>query len=162
MDAFAELGLSPTFELSAAELETRYLTLLAELHPDRFIDSLPTEKVLAETKAAAVNRAYHLLKNPASRARCLLERQGIDLVGAESKSPEATAVLFEIMTLREERAMVKKPEESATFDANVQQRLHEACTSFAESLQQGDPIPAYLRLTYLDKIVNEIKHTERL
>jgi molecular chaperone HscB len=162
MDAFAELGLTPTFELSIAELEARYLALLAELHPDRFIDTMSAEKALAETKAAAVNHAYYLLKSPASRARCLLEDQGIDLAGAESKSPETTAILFEIMTLREHYATLKKPEDIAAFDADAQQRLREACTLFAESLQQGNPIPAYLRLTYLDKIVDEIKHMKRL
>ena len=161
MDAFAELGLIPTFELAATELESRYLALLHDLHPDRYVDKMPTEQSWAETKTAAINHAYQLLKNPSSRARCVLESRGIDPAGAESTSPEATMILFEIMDLREQLTDLKTLEDMTAFDTDVQQRLHNACGLFVESLQQGDPIPAYLRLTYLYKIVEEIKHMKR-
>ncbi|MEI8295053.1 MAG: Fe-S protein assembly co-chaperone HscB [Alphaproteobacteria bacterium] len=148
-NAFAELGLTPTFELSQAELDARYLTLVMGLHPDRFIGYPPTEQAIAETKTAAINQAYQLLKNPASRARCLLESQGIDLEGTESKE-----VLFEMMELREQLANLKTPEEVKAFAVELQQLFSDACALFAESLSAPDS----LRLTYLDKIANEIKN----
>jgi hypothetical protein len=68
------------------------------------------------------------------------------------------------MTLREQLASLKTPEDIATFDADAQQRLREACALFAASLVQDTSqiIPAYLRLTYLDKVADEIKHMKRV
>lgn len=51
------------------DIRQRYLELQQALHPDRFVrKDQEEEKIRAEAASSLVNKAYHTLKNPLSRA----------------------------------------------------------------------------------------------
>ena len=95
-DPFTTLGLEPRFNLDPAELERRVLELSSRWHPDRFTD--PLEQADAAERIAAVNHAHRTLRDPATRAAALLDRQG-HVTGDEKALPPD--LLMEVMEVRE-------------------------------------------------------------
>lgn len=90
-DAFEILGLAPTFELSAQQVERAYLSRMAASHPDASGEE--------DEHAAALNEARSKLIDPERRALAVLARLG-------GPGPEVRALpagfLPEIMGVREE------------------------------------------------------------
>jgi molecular chaperone HscB len=74
MDPFAVLGLSPVMDVPAAELERRYLQLSRECHPDRHRDAGAEQQIALLSRAAAVNDAYRIVRDPWLRAEALVRR----------------------------------------------------------------------------------------
>jgi molecular chaperone HscB len=108
-DHFAVFGLPRKFHLDVADLETRYLALQKETHPDRFAKALPRERMEAVVRNTELNDAYKVLKNDVKRAEYLLKLEGLD-IGEEKPHPETGAtkqlvvdpkLLMEVMELRE-------------------------------------------------------------
>ena len=75
---FALFGLPVRFSLDMAMLDQHYRKLQAEVHPDRFVAATPGERMQSMQWATQANEAYRTLKHPTSRARYLLQLQGID------------------------------------------------------------------------------------
>ena len=94
-DAFAELGLPPRYDLDPAELERAFFERSKELHPDRFAAAPAAERVVALSRARALNDAYALLKRDASRAEYLLAREGVTIGDNERIDPELVMALLE-------------------------------------------------------------------
>jgi len=86
-DAFALLGLVPEFDIDADRLERAFFEKSKESHPDRFANAPANERVIALSRARALNDAYQLLKKPASRAEYLLAREGITIGDNERIDP---------------------------------------------------------------------------
>jgi molecular chaperone HscB len=105
VDAFALLGMSPTFDVDLAALECAFFDKSKELHPDRFASAPAAERVVALTKSRALNDAYQTLKKPMSRAEYMLARAGIG-IGDNERLDEA--FLMEILELREELAEARQ------------------------------------------------------
>lgn len=59
--------------LDVESLKSKFLTLSAEVHPDRFHNASETEKSSANQRYAALNSAYNCLRDPRQRIRHLLE-----------------------------------------------------------------------------------------
>lgn len=74
---FSLFQLPQQFELDMAQLDTRYRQLQAEVHPDKFVNASPAERMQSMQMATLANEAYQTLKQPTSRARYLLQLQGI-------------------------------------------------------------------------------------
>ena len=75
-------------------LKRKFLTLAADLHPDRFHNTGELEKAGANRRYAELNAAYHCLAAPKSRLRHLLELE----LGAKPKDiqqiPSSIADMF--------------------------------------------------------------------
>lgn len=98
---FERLGLPIRYAIEPAELESRYLALSAELHPDRFADDDdPARKLAAVAGSAAINEAYRTLKDPYSRAEYLLGLLGGPAADADKRTPPG--FLEEMLMVREE------------------------------------------------------------
>ena len=97
-DPFALLGMPARFDLDLAELERHYHEQSRLVHPDRFATAPAAERVVALTRARALNDAYKLLRKPTSRAEHLLVRAGLAIGDREQLDP---AFLMEILDLRE-------------------------------------------------------------
>lgn len=153
-EAFAVLGLEPNFELNEKVLEAHYLKRQSAIHPDRFVDGLPAERDFAETKTAQLNQAYGLLKNPVTRAQCLLE-----LRGRQSDVPASPELLAEMMHWREELATIETPQALKDLDKKVVAELRKTCRHFGAAFAQDFPqaLAIFQRLRYLDKLAEEIK-----
>ena len=75
---FEMFGLQRKYSLDESELKGRYDRLRERLHPDRHVNSSPTERRMAESMTADINEAYGVLHDPLRRAACLLALHGKD------------------------------------------------------------------------------------
>jgi molecular chaperone HscB len=97
---FELFGLSPAFNIDLATLERNYRAIQSSAHPDRFVTASATDKLQSMQTATLANEAYQSLKNPANRAKYLLELQGINAV-AESNTTMSAEFLMQQMEWRE-------------------------------------------------------------
>jgi molecular chaperone HscB len=100
LNHFERLGLPAQFDVDPAALESRYLGLSAELHPDRFAeDDDPRRKMLALRLSAALNDAYRTLKEPFARGEYLLALRGGQTSEQDRRTPPG--FIEEMLELRE-------------------------------------------------------------
>jgi molecular chaperone HscB len=97
---FELFGLSPVFSIDLAALERNYRKIQSESHPDRFVTASAAEKLQSMQTSTLANEAYQTLKNPANRARYLLELQGINAI-AETNTAMPADFLMQQMEWRE-------------------------------------------------------------
>lgn len=72
-DPFAMFGLDMQLDIDLQQLDRKYLKLSRECHPDRYRGATTADCVAVLQRAANLNDAYALLKDPWLRARALLE-----------------------------------------------------------------------------------------
>ena len=95
---FEIFGLPVDFAVNLPALESRYLDLQREVHPDRHVASSEAEQRLAMQWAAQVNTARATLADPLQRAVYLLQLNGCEL---EENPDLPPAFLMEQIELRE-------------------------------------------------------------
>ena len=101
-DYFSLMSLPRRFDLSAEEIRQRFLALNRHTHPD-FHAAEPAEvQSLSLKMSAAVNDAYRVLADPASRGDYLLELLGGPSSAADKSVPEG--FLGTMMMMQEEIA----------------------------------------------------------
>ena len=115
-DPFQTLNMPPRFDLNEAELHAAFIRLSAEHHPDRHTD--PVDQAQAAEKAAEVNQAYNLLRNPETRADALLKLKGGPAKEDDKSLPPD--LLMEMMEIREQL------EQAAADNNQAQLDLHRA------------------------------------
>lgn len=99
-DYFAIFGLPVDYELDRDALSERYRELQRTVHPDRYAQASDQERRLAMQRATQINEAYRVLQDPLTRARYLLELQGVAW-DDEQLTVQDPAFLMEQMELRE-------------------------------------------------------------
>lgn len=128
------------FQLDEKELHASHLKLQSAYHPDRFINATDQEKRIAVQKAAWINEAYEILKNPVKRARYMLEVGGLPL-NDDHETTVDEAFLMEQIELREEmdqcRSCNDPMRSCAHITGKLQQRSKEFSSSFELLFQQG-------------------------
>lgn len=153
-DYFFLLGLKPAFDIDLKKLETAYFHAQRQHHPDRAAGKPASERQAALLLSADVNQAYHVLKDPLTRAQYLLSTQEI-LVGTEKDtvkpSPE---VLMEAMELREQppaketlEKMIEKSIRtvSACYKASEWQKMAQETLRLGYLLKAKDQTPQQMR-----------------
>lgn len=100
LNYFELFGLKPIFNIELAALESSYRKIQSESHPDRFVTASAAEKLSSMQQATLANEAYLSLKNPANRAKYLLELQGITAI-SETNTAMPTEFLMQQMAWRE-------------------------------------------------------------
>ncbi|MCK4951234.1 MAG: Fe-S protein assembly co-chaperone HscB [Gammaproteobacteria bacterium] len=93
-----ELPISFTIDLTL--LVQRFRDLQQVVHPDRFASASDQERRISMQQSTRLNEAYQVLKDPLSRARYLLELNGIQWEDEKSTVSD-TEFLMEQMELRE-------------------------------------------------------------
>jgi len=141
-DYFELFGLPARFELDIESLAARYRELQAQTHPDRFAGASDQEKRTAMQLTTYLNEAYQALKDPAKRARCLLELQGLG-VDEHANRAMAPAFLMEQMELREALAAVKDSADPQSrlegLLGDVQRRARAMLQELSDSFAAGTP-----------------------
>ena len=99
-DDFTLFGLPPQFALDRAQLDERWRTLQAQVHPDKFAADGAAAQRVAMQWAVRVNEAYRRLKTPLERASYLCELRGAT-IGAENNTAMPAAFLMQQMEWRE-------------------------------------------------------------
>jgi molecular chaperone HscB len=97
---FELFGLPPAFDLDPGRLAAVYRELQRAVHPDRYAGGSDQERRLSVQRAAQVNEAYQVLKDPLRRARYLLELAGVG-TREETNTAMDPAFLMEQMEWRE-------------------------------------------------------------
>jgi molecular chaperone HscB len=123
-DHFEVFGIPRAYHLDAADLETRYLALQKETHPDRFAKAMPRERMEAVVRNTELNDAYRVLKHDIKRAEYLLKLEGVDIgeekpqstTGATKQLVVDPKLLMEIMELRESLADARTNENEAKVE----------------------------------------------
>ena len=103
---FELFQLPVSFDIDLHDLADRYRELQRALHPDKFASASDRERRLSVQHAAQVNEAFQTLKTSLSRARYMLQLQGISF-DDEKDTTLDPAFLMEQMELRESLAEVK-------------------------------------------------------
>ena len=100
MDPFATLGAPRRFDLDLAALEKTHRELSRALHPDKFAPAGASERRAALEKAANVNEAWRIVRDPIRRAEALFRAEGC-AVGETNEPKASPAFLMEVMEERE-------------------------------------------------------------
>lgn len=77
-NSFDLFGLPRLYKIDLVELEQKWKTISAQVHPDRFVSASASEKRVAVEWSARVNEAYRVLKDPVKRAEYLCALAGFD------------------------------------------------------------------------------------
>lgn len=101
-DPFLALGAERRFDLDLDGLEKRHRELSRALHPDRFAQAGANERRAALEKAAAVNEAWRVVRDPIRRAEALFALAGLKV--GETNEPKASPAF--LMEMLEEREML--------------------------------------------------------
>jgi len=163
-DAFDRLGFPHTFEIDLALLERRYFDMQRRLHPDRFAAKSPRERALSQQQAASINEAYETLKEPLSRAIALLRHAGRNAASNDQGTIADTALLTEMMEMREALAEVDSPREADTVMKRAEADLAVCRRALADGFAAGDLDGAerqVTRLRYLAKFSDEARLRRR-
>jgi molecular chaperone HscB len=161
---FELLGMEPTFEVDLALLDEAYFARQSLAHPDRFVYHSEPERIAASAQASSLNWAYETLKNPMLRAKALLKIRGIEVGGEDGKTIQNFQLLEEMMGLQDALSEAMIPHDLSQVESQVQERLQGVKSSFALALRQDDSIELgelFLRLTYLSKLMSDIKLRQR-
>lgn len=97
---FELFGLVPAFNIDAATLEMHFRKIQSASHPDRFVTAPAAEKLKSMQLATLANEAYQTLKQPATRAKYMLELQGITSI-SETNTAMPADFLMQQMEWRE-------------------------------------------------------------
>jgi len=142
---FELFGLPVGFEIDAKALTERYRDLQRALHPDRFANAPDQERRLSLQQAAQVNSAYETLRDPLSRARYLLQLQGVEY-SDESSTINDLEFLEQQMELRERLAEIRHNDDPATALAGFMAQLEVSSRAQVEALRllfaQGETVDA--------------------
>lgn len=133
---FETLGLAPSFELDAGELEQRQRELNRALHPDRHASKGPAERRQALNRSMDVNQAYRVLRDPASRAEALFELLGVhELAERSVTDPALLGEMLEQRELLDEARREKDRGRVGELKAQMLRRREEIEAALAQAFQ---------------------------
>jgi molecular chaperone HscB len=168
LNYFELFGLTPTFDVDSAALETSFRKLQSDSHPDRFVTATASEKLAAMQTATNANEAYLTLKSPGLRGAYLLGLSGI--VAVDEKNNQMPADF--LMQQMEWREAVEDAENA--HDISALETLLDTIASEAKQLQMGlstqfkqnqlaDATDSTRKLIFMDKVrADIIKAIEKL
>lgn len=166
MNPFSLFDLPVCFELDQAVLSARYLALQKSLHPDNFAHGSPQEQRLAMQKSAEINDALQILKDPISRADCIIAIHSRESQNIEEQTNRDIVFLMQQMAWREQLEHIENTREPDELTAFAQQIEHirndilsEMSTALsAQNWQQARAINDKLR--FIKKLTAEIERVE--
>ncbi|MGB1973072.1 MAG: co-chaperone HscB [Vibrio toranzoniae] len=166
MNHFELFGLPLQFQLDGSLLSSQFRDLQRQFHPDKFATASERDRLLAVQKAAQINDAYQVLKNPISRAEYLLIQHGEDIRG-EQQTMQDPMFLMEQMELREELEDIadsSNPEDALfAFEGKVSKMYKQQLSAIQQELDSEAWLEAADRvrkLKFIAKLKNEIELVE--
>ncbi|MCG9693255.1 co-chaperone HscB [Vibrio sp. Isolate22] len=166
MNHFELFGLPLQFQLDGSLLSSQFRDLQRQFHPDNFATASERDRLLAVQKAAQINDAYQVLKNPISRAEYLLVQHGEDIRG-EQQTMQDPMFLMEQMELREELEDIadsSEPEDALfAFEGKVSKMYKQQLSAIQQELDSEAWLEAADRvrkLKFIAKLKNEIELVE--
>ena len=116
LDPFEVLGLPRTFAVDLRVAEKAHRELSRALHPDKYASAGASERRDALNKAADVNEAWRIVRDPVRRAEALFQLAGVEV--GETKEPKPDPeLLMEVLEKREALADAKTARDAAKVRA---------------------------------------------
>jgi len=159
LNHFQKFNLETAFQVNLQELETKYLQLQQQFHPDT-----ANNQTEAEINSILINQSYKILKNPIKRAIYLLQLQGINIDSDECVIKPSHENLILVMEIREE---ILENENDQNQIEQIKQRIKKLIAEempeisdllMAEKYQ--DAAQKLIKLKYLDKIIFDLKNSK--
>jgi len=162
-DYFQLFALPKQYAIDVKQLENNYRKIQSTSHPDRFVNASAADKLASMQLATLSNEAYSTLKNPANRAKYLLEQQGIDAI-ADTNTALPMDFLMQQMEWREQLEDSKNAK-----DVDALEKLYIALraeargmeTTLCELLDIKQDFTAATELTrkliFVDKVCDDIQ-----
>jgi molecular chaperone HscB len=157
-DNFTLFGIAAAQGVDAADLETRFRDIQAQVHPDKHADGTDSAQRLSMQWATRVNEAYQTLKSPLSRARYLLQLRGHD-AQIESNTAMPMEFLMAQMELREAVAEAKVGADETALDQLRDQLMSEIKSEYVHLQRLIDTDKDYPAATAL---VRQLMFQEKL
>ena len=165
-DFFEIFAIPVAWQVDSSQLQSRYLKLQQEFHPDRFASHSDTEKRLAVQTASLINQAYDTLKSPLKRAQYLLELNKID-ASQDSHITSDGVFLMEQIELREALSDVRNSADPfaalETLRTGVENSYAEQQNQFQAQYQESDFDHAFntvAKMQFSAKLLDEIEQLE--
>ncbi|GAN02645.1 co-chaperone Hsc20 [Mucor ambiguus] len=147
----------PTFDIDLKAMRRQFLMLQQKAHPDSFSQAPKRELDYAQLQSSVINKAYHTLKDPLSRAQYLLKEQGIQVNEGDSLSdPE---LLMEVMEFREELEEAQSEADIKPLKARNDEKYAETVHKLQLAFEENDYESAKdlaIELQYLNSIKTAI------
>jgi molecular chaperone HscB len=161
---FELFGLPAAFSIDTTQLDQAYRKIQVEVHPDRFASASDAERLQSLQWATLANEAYQTLKNPLSRARYLLQLQGVD-TQEESNTAMPMAFLMRQMEWREAIDDAQSAADIGTLE-KLSRELRQEGRAMQETLASAldehrdyqTACETVRKLRFLDKVQVEIEH----
>jgi molecular chaperone HscB len=155
---FQLFGLAPRFAQDAAELESRWKGLQAQVHPDRFAAQGGSAQRLAMQWSVRVNEAHKRLRDPLRRAAYLCELRGAP-IGAHDNTAMPAEFLLQQMNWREALDEAGARAEVAALIGVVRSAREDMLARCEYLLDVEDNAPAAAQqvrgLMFLDRLLQE-------
>ncbi|MCL2726185.1 MAG: Fe-S protein assembly co-chaperone HscB [Polyangiaceae bacterium] len=135
MDPFAVIGAPRRFDLDLSALEKTHRELARALHPDKFAHASTSERRIALEKAATVNEAWRIVRDPIRRAEALFGIGGI-AVGHTREPQASSAFLMDVLEQREALAQARKDRDMVKVRA-LGEHFEARAKAAEEKLTQG-------------------------
>lgn len=146
MNPFEMLGASRRFDLDLTVLEKTHRELSRALHPDKFSQTGASERRAALEKAANVNEAWRILRDPIRRAEALFKLEGL-AVGETNEPKASPTFLMEMMEEREALAEARAANDLGKvrkLAAGIAERAKVAEGKLTSGFANGSPSQAEL------------------
>ena len=155
-------GLEPFYQIDIAQLEQRYRSLQALVHPDKHAHLPDAEQRVAMQRATLVNEAYQTLRNPIRRARYLLSLHGVD-TQEETNTAMPLDFLMAQMEWREAVIGAQQARDAAALaqlETRMQRETRELETQLAVKIDAEKDYAAAAglvrKLRFMEKLAEEI------
>ena len=166
MNPFALLQIPESFDLDLAILEKTYFAQQRLFHPDRLVGKSPAERNAALQRSADINEAYHILKQPLSRAQALLALQGVTVGTDKDSIKPSQSLLMETLQWRETIDEAQSLDALSHIENSLQAALSGCLLSLSAlyGVQDWQALAqSALRLGYLEKSYEAVRQkTTRL
>lgn len=142
LDPFEVLGLPRTFGVDLRAAEKTHRELSRALHPDKYASAGVSERRDALNKAADVNEAWRIVRDPVRRAEALFQLAGVEV--GETKEPKPDPeLLMEVLEKREALADAKAARDVAKVQA-LEEEIDAREKKIEESLSKATAFDAAL------------------
>lgn len=138
---FQLFGLPEQQAQARADIDARWKSLQAKVHPDRFAAEGAAAQRVAMQWAMRVNEAYQRLRDPLKRAAYLCELRGAP-VQAENNTQMPTAFLMQQMEWRESLDEADSEAALQALDGDAAHAETTALTTVQRLLDESNDAPA--------------------
>ncbi len=161
MDPFSTLGAPRRFDLDLGVLEKSHREISRALHPDKFANAPASERRAALERAADVNAAWRILRDPIQRAEALFVLAGFKV--GETHEPKASPMfLMQVMEDREALAEARAARDLAKvrrLAGGARARMRDVEAALAQGFSDSER--SVEELTKLLPLLGEMRFLKR-